>query len=278
MSYDIIESSAEDGRPIEVYVFQQGNQTWRYTSADTDIIDTSGIPDLSGTWKSTAIERSNIENNQDVSRGPIRISIPRTETFVQQYIQFSPTDVATLKIYRFHEFDTSPPADKYTVIWTGRVLNVAFKKLRADIRCEHILTSLKRPGLRRFYQTTCPFVLYGTNCKADLDSFKLVTNASATTNITITSPDFALQPDQYYTGGFINFVGGTGIEKRFITDHVDQVITVDLPISISIGIQITAYPGCNHLLDTCINKFSNEENYGGFPYIPQKNPFTDLVF
>jgi hypothetical protein len=38
------------------------------------------------------------------------------------------------------------------------------------------------------------------------------------------------------------------------------------------GVPLTLYPGCDHLKATCLAKFDNLPNYGGFPYIPARNP------
>jgi hypothetical protein len=35
---------------------------------------------------------------------------------------------------------------------------------------------------------------------------------------------------------------------------------------------VTAFAGCNHTIDHCRDKFSNDENFGGFPLVPNKNP------
>jgi hypothetical protein len=42
---------------------------------------------------------------------------------------------------------------------------------------------------------------------------------------------------------------------------------------------VNLYPGCNKSMDHCINRFDNILNYGGFPWIPGKNPFggTSIV-
>jgi hypothetical protein len=37
---------------------------------------------------------------------------------------------------------------------------------------------------------------------------------------------------------------------------------------------VEVYAGCARDLDTCLNKFNNTINFGGFPYIPLNNPFT----
>ena len=39
------------------------------------------------------------------------------------------------------------------------------------------------------------------------------------------------------------------------------------------GAAITLYPGCDHTRATCAAKFANLDNFGGFPWIPTRNPF-----
>lgn len=39
-----------------------------------------------------------------------------------------------------------------------------------------------------------------------------------------------------------------------------------------LGDQVLVYKGCRHTLDDCRDIFDQEENYGGQPYIPNKNP------
>jgi len=36
--------------------------------------------------------------------------------------------------------------------------------------------------------------------------------------------------------------------------------------------------GCDHSVSTCAARFDNLANYGGFPFIPTKNPFSTGVF
>jgi hypothetical protein len=36
--------------------------------------------------------------------------------------------------------------------------------------------------------------------------------------------------------------------------------------------------GCDHSVSTCAARFGNLANYGGFPFIPTKNPFSTGVF
>jgi len=48
-----------------------------------------------------------------------------------------------------------------------------------------------------------------------------------------------------------------------------------LPFSTSpMGQTVKCNKGCKHRVTAdCLNRFANTANYGGFPYVPKKNPF-----
>jgi hypothetical protein len=46
-------------------------------------------------------------------------------------------------------------------------------------------------------------------------------------------------------------------------------------VAIGDGLKLTA--GCDHVIQTCRTKFANEVNYGGFPWIPTRNPFDSGI-
>ena len=72
---------------------------------------------------------------------------------------------------------------------------------------------------------------------------------------------------------------------RYITQHDgDQITLMSAIPSLVESIEgsdgqaaVTLYPGCDHTLNDCINKFDNRDNYGGFQWIPSKNPFANNV-
>jgi hypothetical protein len=64
-----------------------------------------------------------------------------------------------------------------------------------------------------------------------------------------------------------------------IVDHQGEVLKMryQLPgTSVGDVISVTVWPGCDRSFDTCVNKFGNAANYGGFPYIPLNNPVTKV--
>lgn len=271
MTFRAIEDSAYLGEPIELYEFNRGAQNWRYTSSDQNET-AAGI-----LYSTFPIRRAKIEQTQELAKNSINITAARNLPFAQQYIISPPSGVVSLRVMQTHRTDTD---SEIIVIWIGRVVNVRFSESEVTIRCESIFTSLRRPALRRVYQTTCPHVLYGPICQANSTSFQLATTVNTVSGVTITSNDLSSQADGYWTGGYIEWSNEGVTNRRFILSHTGTSITINLPFQgIAVGDNINVFPGCDHTLSTCVNKFSNELNYGGFPYIPDKSPFEgDTIF
>jgi uncharacterized phage protein (TIGR02218 family) len=269
MTYTAYETSSYLGHPIEIYEFSRGVIIWRYTTADEDKVIGAF------TYKSIIAERGGLEQTQEMSRNPISISMDKDVDFLAQFKGAPPSDPINLTIKRYHESDT-----EVLTIWVGRIVNVKFKEREAEIRCEPIFTALKRPILRRRYQTTCPHVLYGQQCSLTSLSFANTAIITAVSGKTLTAVAIGARAAGYFAGGFTDWSNNLAIERRFITDHTGSTITLNLPYNgILVGQTITVYPGCDHLLTTCNSKFANDDNYGGQPFYPSKNPLGgSLIF
>jgi uncharacterized phage protein (TIGR02218 family) len=264
MPYDVVERSAETRRPVELYTFFRDYQAFRFTSADRNVT-LSGVE-----YAARPISRSAIESSGEMARGALKITAPRDFEIADLYRVAPPSIPVTFTLQQYHVAD-----NQAIVLWSGRVMNVEFQGVNSQITLESIYTSMRRVGLRRVYQKQCPHVLYGTACQVNRESYRLEAVADAVTGTTVQVADAALQPNGYFAGGFIEFAVELGIfERRFITDHAGQSLTLsNQPFGLTPGSTVRVYPGCDHTLNTCAGKFSNAANYGGFPYIPQKNPF-----
>lgn len=264
MTYDAREKSIQSGEPIEVYDFARGDTHWRYTSAKA-----SQLYQLL-TWEAALIQRNQIEHTAEKGRSGLQITCARDFAIADLYRVQPPSDVITVTLHRFHAGETSG-----AVIWMGRILNCEWSGSRAVLNCEPVSTSLARPGLRRLYQRQCPHVLYGPACRLDKADFAITATLTAASGVTIAATEFDAHPDGYFAGGFIEYMNTDGnVERRFITGHTGATLTINFPLAaLAEGSQVTAYPGCDHALSTCSGKFANTDNYGGFPYIPSKNPF-----
>lgn len=264
MTFDAREISADAGRPIELFEFARDYQTWRYTSADREVTADSI------TYLPRAISRSAIDVSAEKARAGITITAPRDLEVADLYRVVPPSMAITLAVRQVHEGD-----GEVVTLWTGRISTVEFLGPAAQITCEPSFTALRRIGLRRMYQRQCPHVLYGSACGVNRTSYRADGLVESISGATVNVAAAALQVAGFYAGGYIEWEIASGIfERRFITDHSGAALTLSSsPFGLAGGTAVRLYPGCDHLLATCNAKFNNAANYGGFPFIPLKNPF-----
>lgn len=264
MSYDSLEKSEYDSHPIELYTFSRSGAVWRYTSADRDQL-VNGY-----NYTSLAITRSNLEQTQEMARSNLNVEMTKNAPFLLQFRGSPPTSVINFTLQRMHEGEST-----LVTLWLGRVVNVKFAERDAEVRCEPVYTSLKRPVLRMRYQTTCPHVLYGNGCRVNRSDYAVPGTVLTNGGSSLISASFLTHPSGYFSGGYVDWLNDGNTQRRFITSHTGDTIQINLPFAgMQGGANIVTYPGCDHLLPTCHSKFANEENYGGQPFYGGKNPMT----
>lgn len=263
MSYQDIESSLDQGNPVELYEFVQGTKRTLYSS------NANGITKEGIFYQPMPISRDRIKQSSDVFKDSLKLDFPRGDQFANQYIGFAPEDVTTVTIFRGHEND---PLKQFIVYWKGRVVGAKASGNKINVECESVFTSIKRPGLRARFEYGCRHTLYLPGCFVSKEAHKANGYViGITRGVDIQVLAASAKPDGYYTGGMITTQDGTA---RWITHHVGQILTISRPIhGLSQGASLDLYPGCDHLKETCRIKFNNLDNFGGFPYIPTKNPF-----
>jgi uncharacterized phage protein (TIGR02218 family) len=81
----------------------------------------------------------------------------------------------------------------------------------------------------------------------------------------------ASRPDGYFVGGMLATTAGA----RMIVGHAGIDLTLVAPmVGLTAGDAVQLYAGCDHTMAHCKDRFGNLDNFGGFPFIPVKNPFT----
>jgi uncharacterized phage protein (TIGR02218 family) len=267
MTYATFEASTQDGKPVYKFQFVVGSTTYRYTTASYFISDSEG------TWTPAPISASNIQQSGEMAKNGIKIGLPRTNTFAQLFLGKVPEETTSVTIYRAHDPDDFSAAQVY---WRGRVASAQATGDSVDIECEDIFTSMRRPGNRARYQKGCRHALYSAACGVDPASFAFsaTITAEAGFNLTLT---FGSPEPPSLVGGIIKLSDGT---QRYILGQDGTTITLLSQfngLTIGGGIAVTVYPGCQHNTTDCADKFSNLVNFGGFPFIPDKNPFANSV-
>lgn len=266
MTYEAQEEG--HGQPVELYQFRRGvTKSYLYTSHDVPITFGSLV------YQPIQIKAGKIEQNSEIERADLPITIQRDAEILDNFIAFPRTEVITITVFRQHLNDGDA---EFITAWKGRVLTVNFKRDTGVLICEPIFTSLKRPGLVRTYQAQCPHALYGGECQVVDQLYKIQGTVTGIIANTIQATAWAAFDDNYFNGGYVVF---DNAEFRSITDSLGTgilTLTANIP-DLSGGGLVMAYPGCKHNLDDCLNKFNNVINYGGFPYIPKVNPFNGTM-
>lgn len=280
--FSLFERSREDGAPIELYEFSLGGcDFWRFTSSEFPVTYAGNV------WTPTPISRSALAQATDSSRNALAITLPRNNAVPELFRISPPAEIVTLSVYGLHRRDLTDAIH----LWAGRVLNAQWRDTSfAELQCEPVSFSLRRPGLRRVYQLVCPHVLYGPGCKVEKRDFRFLTTVTA---ISGSQLSVAAEASTTYPGGFIEWAYGDlfpegetesaepcKLDRRFIKSHSSLTFLLDRPFQgVSIGDEVALYPGCAHNTLSCENVFSNIANYGGMPFMPSKNPFSgDPIF
>ena len=266
MTYATVETSAQSGRPVELYEFLSGATYYRYTSADGDVSYGGN------TYAAVPIARGAVEATSETARLALKISCARDLPVLDLFSVGAPEEVVLITLRRMHAGD-----GEVVIMWMGRVLNVTINNASAEVHCESVYTSLKRVGLRRLYQKSCPHVVYGTGCGLARSTYKATKTVSTVSGTTITVGSIGVA-DGYYAGGYLEWTQSGVIHRRAIHSQTGGGLVVSFPIpGITAGASVDIYPGCDHTLSTCAGKFSNSLNYGGMPFFPTKNPFGGVA-
>ena len=263
MSYLDYENSPQDGNPVELYEFVQGLQRWNYVSGAESMVR------LGQVYTPMPVTRDRIKQSSDIFKDSLRLTFPRDDPFASQFLGFAPEGVTTVTVLRGHAGDVD---EEFIVYWKGRVVGAKAGGNQVDVECESVFTSIKRPGLRARFEYGCRHALYLRGCNVNREVYKTSGAVlSISGGLAVAVAGAALKPEGYFTGGMLVSASGA---SRFIVGHVGDVVTMSRPLAeLSGATAVDLYPGCDHLKETCKIKFNNLPNFGGFPYIPSRNPF-----
>ena len=268
-TFDQLESSAAASRPIEIFAFAIGGTTYRYTSAEDELVVDAQ------TYAAEAISRGPIAQGPDDRTRILDIELPASNEFAALYVDIVPGQRATATIIRLQR-DEAPEFNTKVMIYKGFVQSVRFPShgQKAVVGVRSIEAASSRPIPRFTYQGLCNHVLYDSGCGIDQSLFKHTGAVTDVTGNVITVTGADGEANGYYAGGFVK---PDGLDDfRLILKHEGKELTLLLPFPIDVdGVDVDIYAGCDHKIDGhCQSRFDNVIEFGGFGFIPLKNPFT----
>jgi len=247
----------------ELFWFIEDGVSYRFASNDVSYTH------LGNVYTKETISRSEIESTKELNKSSIDVKFPITHTLARRWMTDRVESVITLTIFEIDEDD-----DVYTS-FKGRFTSI--KPVNAEIVCtfETIFTSLHRTGLRARFTRQCRHSLYGRGCNLNKEGFAKPGTATSITGSVVQVTGASSYDDGYFTTGILRAPDGT---MRFIISHIGDTITLirpmrSLALALEAGSQpVTLYPGCDRTRPTCIERFNNLPNNGGFEWIPIINP------
>jgi uncharacterized phage protein (TIGR02218 family) len=263
MSYLGQETSEYAGQPVELYKFTLGSQEWNYCSGDAD------QSYLGRTYLHEQIGLDDNISSTEVSRAERTLTAPRDLPLAQLFVKMLPAGVITLDVFRRHLTD----GGLETILgWTGVVVGSSFKAGGVEMRGVPLINVMTRLGVRRQFQVSCNHMLYDPDtCRLNPDDYKTIGPITVINGSTYSAAIFAAQASGYYTGGFLRRPSNG--DMRMIVGHTGGDVQVWFPFEDMVVFEtIEAYAGCDHSDITCLNKFNNLVNNGGWPLVPIKNP------
>ena len=283
MAFETREESRSLGEPVDLYLFRYGSQAnayYAYTDAEQPITH-DGI-----VYAPATIKRGNFTASGTLDKTVLQVNTPINTDIANLFRVYPPGQVVTLVIRQGHAND--PDVD-FPVIWTGRVIQCERDGSEATLSCEPVATSMRRTGLRRNYQLSCPHVLYGPQCGANKLAATLTTQVINLTDSRITLQDGwsgSINPNKYI-GGLVEWNTGAGGESRTILRVIDlKTLVLSGPTTgIVAGQNIDVILGCNHQMGVgpqpdgdCLPLHNNIQNFGGQAWIPTANPINTNPF
>lgn len=293
MTVNLRETSRAKGEPVALFLFRYGTEDTEfraYTNSEYEV--TVGLI----TYSPVPITYGGVENSGTLDKKSLEVRTTLDNDIANMWLVSPPTYPVTLTIYRGHLND---PDNEFLVEWAGRVLSCSRESPEAVFSCEPISTSMRRVGLRRNWQYSCPHVLYGPQCnanKARATSTQTCINVNAGSLVfndgwSLSGYTAAPQPAIKALGGLVTWIGPNGRITRTIIDvSVDETeITLNGPTTgLENGDTVEVSLGCNHIfvlnLDDdgntlglneetdCQFVHANINNFGGQPWIPLDNP------
>ena len=260
------ERALEGGAPIELYWFAQGSQGYYYTNCVDDVTFNNQ------TYKAIPIKRAETRMGARANEDRITIEVSEDVQVARLFAPTPPTFPLWITIYRYHEGEND-----FFYFWRGRVNAAERRDYTCTLECENILASTRKKGLRRKFGIQCNHMLYDRQCGVSEDAYRFITTiTNISTNkriITVASTNNA--PADYYLAGRVR-LRRSG-DARFIIQHNGNNLRLNAPFADARPNDLVSlFAGCDHAFSTCTAKFNNGINYGGFPYIPTKNPFERI--
>ncbi len=279
-----IESAEQIGKFVELIDITYQLVAHRITTADHD------VSYLGVLYTATPAHRSHVGTPSVTDdSAEMELTLPIDHAFVRRYLQMLIPPLRPMVTVRRLYL----PTEDIEFLWTGDITSMAVDddNTEATFRCPPRASEAARRLLPTLaVSRSCPYFLYGPGCNVSRSaSVGGLAHRVSATAIYVNGRDVRVDLGSVSRGGTWSELGelvvtsGTGNGDRMsIRKQTDLSpgfssvadLSMQLPIpGLKNGDSVDVYAGCDHTIDTCRVKFENKDNFGGYPQLPDENPF-----
>lgn len=272
MTFAQKDRSTQDGQPVEFIEFTGPFGTFRYTTNDVpSTCDGEIYLPLPGGVRRTSIETSSIIDTIMT----MDFMMPAKSDLARLYCYKRSPETLTVIVRKAHRGDDWN--SEFEIEWFGFGMNASVKGHTATISTGSVIQAQLNGNLGSvYYQRLCNHVLFDDRCKVDPGDWTTEATVVKIQSQLITVDNDGLANGELRIGQIVNTRNG---ERRGVYDNVNNIISVSYGfVDIEVGDTVELILGCDHKrLSHCKQRFDNVVNYGGFDFIPTRNPFEDLT-
>ncbi len=276
-----------------VYVIQHDDGTRVYYSGfDREItlvnLPADICPEGEALFLPSQIKHGAVTNNDKFEERATVLTIDSND---QRFRRFCVTAAAVKLrcwIIRLSAGDEIPDEVNYLtscfVVESGILSKFAFSgmTIAAEVVPEPYFVNFSVP--RVWCQKQCNHALYGEGCYLNKDGFAFTTTIvsvdPAARTIIISGRKSGAPADWFEAGMFRHPESGLNyaIAWSAFEDVSDTLLKLGYwNPELAPGQALTAYAGCRRTTADCLNKFNNAANFGGFAFVPGRNPVTNFA-
>ena len=254
----------------DLFLFNVGGYTWAYTGGAVEVsLNLSGLGQSQKIVFSPApLERSEVTNGVNSDKAQIKCNMGLEP--IESFRGLSFCDNMSVWIIRLRN-------NGLEILLYGKVDGVEYdlQKGQATVSVTSMAGILSSKIPVRTFSSLCTHDFGSFYCGVDLDAYTLTLKKSEcgirADFRCISHPLIAARPDMFYAHG----VCSAGANHAFIIAHARDGVEFLTPLyalrddSVEV---IKVVAGCDKIFMCCASKFGNTFNYGGYPFVPEKNP------
>ncbi|QNN99761.1 hypothetical protein P67b_00002 [Ruegeria phage Tedan] len=267
MTFQTDEQSIQDGSPVELFKFTGTYNTYRLTNWGRDVTNTDGLYSADFAISRTEVEGGTQEDD-DIH---IDIELDASHPLINEYVIQQPPPGLRLEVFRAHPANF----DDTFKLWDGEATSWSVSGRIARVRVPSLFSFVfDSPLPRPKFQAPCNHVFGDARCTVDLTSAE---NNHDTTISSINGRTIVVASNPFPVGELNAGQLIAPSERRMIVSSSGTTVQLASTLSpaVAVGDSVSLRRGCGHAFQQdCVTRFNNGINFGGYPLVPARNPFS----